>query len=85
MVDAVNGAGGSQNSSQINRAQNNNNRSSDTQRSGVSASQQDEVQLSEEAISLSEAEQRAAQTRAILEEQSDEVLSSGDARIDALI
>ena len=83
MVDSVNNSGNSQNISQVNRTQNN--RNSETRRSEGTTAPQDEVQISEEALSISEAERTASETRTILEEQLDEVLSNDRGRLDTLI
>lgn len=45
----------------------------------------DEVQISPEALSLAEAEAAASQTRTILEQQTEEALSSGGNALDALL
>lgn len=83
MVDSVNNSGNSQNVSQVNRTQNN--RNSETRRSEGGTAPQDEVQISDEALSLAEAERTASETRTILEEQLDEVLSNDRERLNTLI
>lgn len=84
MVDSIGSSGNSQNVSQTNRTQNQ--RTKEAQGSNATSSApQDEVQLSDEAISLAEAEQTAAETRTILEQQLDEALSNDRDRLDTLI
>ncbi|MEM7650897.1 MAG: hypothetical protein AAF204_02300 [Pseudomonadota bacterium] len=84
MVDSVNGAGGPQNVSQVNRTQSS--RNSETRRqdqaSGVEPA--DQVELSEEAL-VAQAEATAQETRSLLEENSEETLSSSRQRVDTLL
>ena len=90
MVDSIQGAGGPQNLSAANRGQNN--KVSEDKRIKKTASQapvRDEVQISEEALSLSRdeqaAEQTAKETRTILQEQLDETLSADRQRVDKFL
>lgn len=84
MVDSIGNAGGPPNVSQVNRAQNSKNTQEKRSERVDETQAQDEVQLSEEAQVL-QAEQVAAETRAILEEQTEETLSSNSSRIDKLL
>jgi len=77
MVDSINGAGGPPNVSQVSRTQNNRTSENKQAEGASSAAATDEVNISQEALSLSQAEQTARETRTILEEQLDEALSGG--------
>lgn len=84
MVDSVGGAGGPQNLSQVNRAQNNKNTEEKRSAGTGEAQAQDEVNLSEEALAA-QAEETARQTRTILEEQLEETLSNDSKRVDTFL
>lgn len=83
MVDPVSGSGGAQNSGAVNRSQKN---QIEKQAEVIGASRDsDRVELSDEAISLADAEATAKATRTILEERVEETLSSDANRIDTLL
>ncbi|MCB1721306.1 MAG: hypothetical protein H6860_02825 [Rhodospirillales bacterium] len=90
MVDSIQGAGGPQNLSAVNRGQNN--KVSEDKRVEKAESQapvRDEVQISQEALALSQdeqaAEKTAKETRTILQEQLDETLSADRQRVDKFL
>ncbi|MCB9983254.1 MAG: hypothetical protein H6861_06235 [Rhodospirillales bacterium] len=89
MVDSINGAGGPQNLTATNRAQNN--KPVDEERTGPArgaAAAGDEVRISQEALALQseqQAEQTAKETRTILQEQLGETLSADRRRVDKLL
>jgi Spy/CpxP family protein refolding chaperone len=85
MVDSVNGSGGLQNLTQVNRTQNSKNADKRVENSEKAVSV-DEVRISEEALGLAEAEATARETRTILEQQLEEVLSpEGGKKVDKLL
>ncbi|MEZ5813788.1 MAG: hypothetical protein R3E13_03570 [Alphaproteobacteria bacterium] len=85
MVDSVNSSGGLQNLTQVNRTQNSKNADKGVERLEKAVSV-DEVRISEEALGLAEAEATARETRTILEQQLEEVLSpEGGKKVDKLL
>lgn len=84
MVDPIKGAGFIQAILPGGKTQNAASHAKETekQRAGAPA---DEVSLSLEALSLTEAEDTAARTRTILEQQTQEALSAESARLDELL
>ena len=89
MVDSINGVGGPQNLTPTNRSQNS--KVSEEKRAAQSSAAtpvSDEVKLSDEALSLSQAEaaeETARQTRSLLEEQLEETLSADRKRVDKFL
>jgi hypothetical protein len=84
MVDPIKGAGFIQAILPGGKVQNtaSHAKEAEKQRAGAPA---DEVSLSLEALSLTEAEEAAARTRTILEQQTEEALSADGKRLDALL
>jgi len=79
MVDAISGAGAPQNAlSTKNAQQSQNDQRKERIENRASSGPADEVTLSEEAVSLSQAEELALQTRAYLEKNTDETLGRGN-------
>ena len=84
MVDPIGGSGGPSNIGATNRNQNKNQIEKQAEAIGKSRGL-DSVELSDEAISLADAEATAAKTRAILQENVEETLSSDASRFDKLL
>lgn len=85
MVDSINSNNGPQNLNQVNRTANSKSESQKRVDQAGGSAPVDEVQISEEALSLSEAEQTARETRTILEQQLEETLSADGRQVDRLL
>ncbi|MAI63073.1 MAG: hypothetical protein CBB87_11450 [Micavibrio sp. TMED27] len=73
MVDSISGAGGPPKVSQINRVETQ--RSEEKRTQASSSSPTDEVNISEEALTLADIDQITSQTRSYLEENTDQALT----------
>ena len=88
MVDPVSGSGGASNTGAVNRAQNKNQIENRLEKRAEALGESrglDSVELSDEAISLAQAEATAAQIRQILEDNVNETLSRDTGQIDKLL
>ena len=85
MVDSINSNNGPQNLNQVSRTSNNKSESQKRADQAGGNAPVDEVDISEEALSISEAEQTARETRTILEEQLEETLSADGRQVDRLL